>query len=396
MYYCEYAHLLKKCTEHTCMSGIYYDQSSDIKANKCKTIVTFDTLLESKILDAGDILVLSNLQKPWTIVCKDVNRTFDLEYSTYSILNRSKLCECSLTAGNYLLNQAASNCGGMPEVKDGFFTTYYAFNRIVLDVLTEKFDDDTVTQSTLLHSDIPGYDLPAIDFMSPSEEAQESHILEEQDAMIYTHLEKMLIHMIDEEDTQIFKSCDDYVQNKRKFLQYLKYAETWQSTSVICSYAAFLCDILLIVTFITFFLKYCKTMQAMLAAFITTDTSGIPPTKANSIGRTFPPVFTINLPKEEQIVKDYENTEGMQTTIQAISFIVCVIVAIIILYQIFKRCHYMWSIVKYCFPFFPISRILRGTCRMDLFVEVTNLTKGNTMWAHYTSTGYYPTSSRLS
>ena len=33
---------------------------------------------------------------------------------------------------------------------------------------------------------------------------------------------------------------------------------------------------------------------------------------------------------------------------------------------------------------------------MDLFVEVTNLTKGNTIWAHYTLTGYYPTSIRLS
>ena len=55
-------------------------------------------------------------------------------------------------------------------------------------------------------------------------------------------------------------------------------------------------------------------------------------------------------------------TEGMQTTIQAaISFIVCAIVAIIIFYQIVKRCHYRCSIVKYCFPFFPISRILRGT-----------------------------------
>ena len=56
----------------------------------------------------------------------------------------------------------------------------------------------------------------------------------------------------------------------------------------------------------------------------------------------------------------------------------------------------MCSIVKYCFPFFPILRILRGTYRMDLFVEVTNLTKGNTIWAHYTSTGYYPTSIKLS
>ena len=32
-YYCEYAHLLKKHTEHTCMSAIYYDQGSKINAN---------------------------------------------------------------------------------------------------------------------------------------------------------------------------------------------------------------------------------------------------------------------------------------------------------------------------------------------------------------------------
>ena len=56
----------------------------------------------------------------------------------------------------------------------------------------------------------------------------------------------------------------------------------------------------------------------------------------------------------------------------------------------------MHSIVKYCFPFFPILKILRSTHRMDLFVEVTNLMKGNTIWAHYTSAGYYPTSIKLS
>ena len=199
-------------------------------------------------------------------------------------------------------------------------------------MLTEKFniqvDDDTITQSTLLHSDIPGYDLPAINFVSPSEEAQESHILKEQDAMICTHLEKVLVHMIDKEDAQIFKSHNDYVKNKRKFLQYIKYAETWQSTSVICSYVAFLCDILLIVTFIAFFLKYCKTIQAMFAAFITMNRSGIPPTKANLISRTFPHLFTINLPEEDKLIQDLEDIEGMQTTIQAISFTMCATVVL--------------------------------------------------------------------
>ena len=42
MYYCEFAHLLKKHTEHICVSAIYYDLESEIKANQCKTIVTFD------------------------------------------------------------------------------------------------------------------------------------------------------------------------------------------------------------------------------------------------------------------------------------------------------------------------------------------------------------------
>ena len=118
MYYCEYAHLLKKCTEHTCMSAINYDQGSDIKVKQCKTIVTFDTIPESKILDVSDLLILSNLQKPWTIACKDVSRVFEIEYFTYCILNRLELCKCSLTAGNYLLSYTNINCGNIPEARD--------------------------------------------------------------------------------------------------------------------------------------------------------------------------------------------------------------------------------------------------------------------------------------
>ena len=115
--------------------------------------------------------------------------------------------------------------------------------------------------------------------------------------MTYTHLEKVVTHMIDKQDNLIFKSRNDYVWNKRKFLKYLKYAENLQSASVLCSNAAFLSDILLIVTFITFFLKYHKIVQTMLAAFTTMNMSGIPPTKANPISRTFPPLFTLNLPE---------------------------------------------------------------------------------------------------
>ena len=110
MYYCEYAHLLKKHTEHTCMSAIYYDQGSDIKAKQCKTIVTFDTTPESKILDASDLLILSNLQQPWTIACKDVSHVFEIEYSTYRILNRSELCKRRLLHNILFIQQDSTGC----------------------------------------------------------------------------------------------------------------------------------------------------------------------------------------------------------------------------------------------------------------------------------------------
>ena len=215
MYYCEYAHLSKKHTKHTCMSAIYYDQGSDIKARQCKTIVTFDTTPESKILDASDLLILSNLQKAWPIACKDVSRVFEIEYSTYHILNRLELCECSLTAGNYLLSYTNMNCGNAPEARDSYFTTYYSFNKIVLDVITDKFDiqvdKNTRTQATLLHDDIPGYDLPTIDFVqTPKDNDEGISILEEENPQIYAHLDNVLVHMIDKQEAAIFKSKQDF------------------------------------------------------------------------------------------------------------------------------------------------------------------------------------------
>ena len=100
--------------------------------------------------------------------------------------------------------------------------------------------------------------------------------------------------MIDKEQTAIFKSKQDFNKNKEKILQYIKYAKNWQVVSVICSYAAMACDVLLIVAMIIFLLKYRKTMQAMLAAFIqmNTKSTGIQSVQADQIGRTYPPLFT--------------------------------------------------------------------------------------------------------
>ena len=342
-------------------------------------------------------MILSNLQKPWTIACKDVSRVFEIEYSTYRILNRLELCECSLTAGNYLLSYTNINCGNAPEARDGYFTTYYSFNKIVLDIITKKFDiqvdENTKTQATLLHDDIPGYDLPTIDFVQTSKDIDEDvSILEEDNPQIYAHLDNVLVHMIDKQEAAIFKSKQDFNRNKDKISQYIKNAENWQVVSVICSHAAMACDVLLIVAMIVFLLKYHKTMQAMLAAFlqINTKNTGIQSVQADQIGRTYPPLFTLNLPKEEEIIDDLREITAMEYVVQVIMIIVCIAVVIIVMYFCCMKCRHTCTIFKYCFPFLPISHIIHTSQCIDLFVEVTNVTKGNGIWAHFASTGCFP------
>ena len=107
--------------------------------------------------------------------------------------------------------------------------------------------------------------------------------------------------MIDKQEAAIFKSKQDFNRNKEKISEYIKYAENWQVISVICSYTAMACNIILIVVMIVFLLKYHKTMQAMLTAFLQTNTknTGIQSVHAHQIGINYPPLFTINLLKEE-------------------------------------------------------------------------------------------------
>ena len=174
-------------------------------------------------------------------------------------------------------------------------------------------------------------------------------------------------------------------------MEYIKYAENWQIILVICSYTAMACDIL-IVAIIVFLLKYRKTMQAMLTTFLQTNTknTGIQSVQADQIGRTYPPLFALNLPKEEEILDNLKEISTMEYIVQVIIIIVCIAIVIIIMYFCCTKCRHTCTIFKYCFPFLPISCIVRTSCHTDLFVKVTNITKGNGIWAHFTMTGCFP------
>ena len=86
----------------------------------------------------------------------------------------------------------------------------------------------------------------------------------------------------------------------------------------------------------------------------------------------------------------------MEYVVQVIMIIVCIAVVIIVMYFCCTKCRHTCTIFKYCFPFLLISHIIRMSRCTDLFVEVTNVTKGNRIWAHFASTRYFPSQIQLS
>ena len=78
-----------------------------------------------------------------------------------------------------------------------------------------------------------------------------------------------------------------------------------------------------------------------------------------------------------------------------LQYIVRIAVVIIVMYFCCMKCRHTRTIFKYCFPFLLISCIIHTSRHTDLFVEVTNVTKGNGIWAHFPSTGYFPSQIQL-
>ena len=73
-----------------------------------------------------------------------------------------------------------------------------------------------------------------------------------------------------------------------------------------------------------------------------------------------------------------------------ISTILIIFLILAILYTIFKKCPYVSSLPRVCFPLYPFSTILRGTTCTDIFVEVVNLASAEAMWAHFASVAVHP------
>ena len=68
-YYCESLHFTSHTLEHNCASAIYFKAPSEQVVEKCRFVYYHNYIPEPKILETQTLILLSNLPRPWQLVC---------------------------------------------------------------------------------------------------------------------------------------------------------------------------------------------------------------------------------------------------------------------------------------------------------------------------------------
>ena len=151
--FCEQLFLMKHTSEHTCESPIYHNESPNIIKDKCNIQYYPDLNPEPAILDAGNYLLLGNLPLPWTIICNHNDQIPNpIQGSSYAIVDKSDLCQCSISAGTWYIQENIVYCTDKMDTK---IDLHYTVNMAVMIYQFEdKISKGKVTDITLYREPI--------------------------------------------------------------------------------------------------------------------------------------------------------------------------------------------------------------------------------------------------
>ena len=255
--------------------------------------------------------------------------------------------------------------------------------------------DSTVVQALSRLLDVkPEYDWTPLNwYVNPD---LPDNVINQQPASVIADLMGVMEHIITEGEEEAYQSKIQYRNAQSEFKQFIKSAEGWRKFEFISSILGMLAFVALIV--ISIFRS--RIVESIILGSAVMDeykfvNPSAPPTyvKAYSIPPAYPDQIKFQPPTLPQNWGD-KGAEGKQKLAAQmtawITTILIIITLLAILYTIFKKCRYVSSLPRVCFPLYPFSTILRGTARTDIFVEVVNLASAEAMWAHFASVAVHP------
>ena len=186
-------------------------------------------------------------------------------------------------------------------------------------------------------------------------------------------------HIITEGEEEAYQSEIQYRNAQSEFKRFLKSAEGWRKFEFISSILGLiaLMALIIIAVFRSRIVESIILGSAVMDEYKFVNPSAPPAcVKAFSLPPAYPDQIQFQPPTLPQNWGD-KGAEGKQKLAAQMTAWITTLLIIItllgILYTIFKKCRYVSSLPRVCFPLYPFSTILRGTARTDIFVEIVNL-----------------------
>ena len=103
------------------------------------------------------ILLLGNFPLPWNYFCKQKGEIpSPISGSSYVIIKKCDLCQCSLTAGSWYLEANIAYCAEDPDNPSTHLKLYYTVNMAtVIYQFQDKLKTEGITDLTLFNEQIP-------------------------------------------------------------------------------------------------------------------------------------------------------------------------------------------------------------------------------------------------
>ena len=363
-YYCQDSYVLRQRTQHICESAIYYKMDAKTISQHCQAKFAANVQFPPKVLDTGETMVLFNLPRPWILLCGKEKRPTEIEIATYKVVDRKEFCECSLTVGSFQLDETLVKC--TPEIDskaDGKFKSYLAINKIIFDYLQAERDvqlDSTVVQVLGRLLDVkPEYDWTPLNwYVNPD---LPNNVINQQPSSMIADLMGVMEHIITEGEEEAYQSEIQYRNAQNKFRKFIKNAEGWQKLEFISSLLGLVARVSLIIIAI-FWSRIIESI--ILGSAVMDEYKFVSPStmaKAMTLPLAYPDGFVFKPPTLPPDWGD-KGAEGQQKLAARMSTWITTILIIIallaIVYAIFRKCRYVSSLPRVCFPLYPFNTIL--------------------------------------
>ena len=223
--------------------------------------------------------------------------------------------------------------------------------------------DSTVVQTLSRLLDVkPEYDWTPLNwYVNPD---LPDNVINQQPSSVIADLMGVMEHIITKGEKEAYQSKIPYRNVQNEFKRFIKSAEGWRKFEFISSILGMLALVALIV--ISIFRS--RIVESIILGLAVMDeykfvNPSAPPAFVKAY--TLPPAYPDQINFQPPTLppnwgdKGAEGKQKLTTQMTAwITTILIIVTLLAILYTIFKKCHYVSSLPRVCFPLYPFSTIL--------------------------------------